>query len=69
MVFPTMVGQRELDAVRRRTAKPVMIVDNLSVTRQFDALQRALASGVLRSDTRALEDFLGYKDASGRSQR
>jgi 2-methylisocitrate lyase-like PEP mutase family enzyme len=84
MVFPTMVGQRELDEVRRRIARPVMIIDNpeeqhagaaivlyyaFSVTRQFDALRRALASGVLTSDTRALEDFLGYKDDPGRSHR
>ena len=84
MVFPTMVGQRELDEVRRWIARPVMMIDNpeqqhtgaaivlyyaFSVTRQFDALQHALASGVLASDTRPLEDFLGYKDAPGRSHR
>ena len=84
MVFPTMVGQRELDAVRRRVAKPIMVVDNpgeqhegaaivlyyaFSITRQFAALQQALASRELSSDTRALEDFLGYKDAPGRSNR
>src|SRR5688572_3184069 len=28
MVFPTMVGQRELDEVRRRIARPVMMIDN-----------------------------------------
>ena len=84
MVFPTMAGQRELDEVRRRIARPVMIVDNpeeqhagaaivlyyaFSVTRQFDALQRALSSGVLRSDTQPLEAFLGYKASPGRSSR
>jgi 2-methylisocitrate lyase-like PEP mutase family enzyme len=76
MVFPTLVGPAELAAVRRRVAKPVMIVDMpgrtlaehagaaivlyyaFSITRQFDALQRALASGNLASDTRGLEDFL-----------
>jgi methylisocitrate lyase len=76
MVFPTLVGQAELNEVRRRVARPVMIVDNaeerhegaaivlyyaFSITRQFAALQRALADGKLTSDTRPLEDFLGYK--------
>lgn len=75
MVFPTMVGQAELDEVRRRIAKPIMIVNNaeerhegaaivlyyaFSITRQFEALSRALADGKLASDTRALEDFLRY---------
>jgi 2-methylisocitrate lyase-like PEP mutase family enzyme len=83
MVFPTMVGGAELAEVRRRIAKPVMIVDNpgeqhegaaivlyyaFSITRQFGALQRALADGKLASDTQPLEDFLGYKDATGRSE-
>jgi methylisocitrate lyase len=83
MVFPTMVGGAELAEVRRRIARPVMIVDNpgeqhagaaivlyyaFSITRQFAALQRALADGKLASDTQPLEDFLGYKDAGGRSQ-
>jgi len=84
MVFPTLVGGRELAAVRRRVAKPVMIVDHpgkqhegaaivlyyaFSITRQFAALQRALADGKLASDTQPLEDFLGYKDAQGRNQQ
>jgi methylisocitrate lyase len=83
MVFPTMVGQRELDAVRRRIARPIMVVDNpgerhdgaaivlyyaFSITRQFAALERALADGNLASDTRPLEDFLGYKDGPGRGK-
>jgi 2-methylisocitrate lyase-like PEP mutase family enzyme len=83
MVFPTMVGQRELDAVRRRIARPIMVVDNpgerhegaaivlyyaFSITRQFAALERALADGNLASDTRTLEDFLGYKDGPGRGK-
>jgi 2-methylisocitrate lyase-like PEP mutase family enzyme len=83
MVFPTMVGGAELAEVHRRFAKPVMIVDNpgeqhegaaivlyyaFSITRQFGALQRALADGKLASDTQPLEDFLGYKDATGRSE-
>jgi len=86
MVFPTLVGPAELAEVRRRIAKPIMIVDMpgrrlaehagaaivlyyaFSITRQFDALQRALADGRLSSDTAALEDFLGYKDAPGRKQ-
>jgi 2-methylisocitrate lyase-like PEP mutase family enzyme len=83
LVFPTLVGGRELAEVRRRVAKPLMIVDNpgeqhdgaavvlyyaFSITRQFAALQRALAEGKLASDTQPLEDFLGYKDATGRSK-
>ena len=83
LVFPTLVGGRELAEVRRRVAKPLMIVDNpgeqhdgaavvlyyaFSITRQFAALQRALADGKLASDTQPLEDFLGYKDATGRSK-
>jgi 2-methylisocitrate lyase-like PEP mutase family enzyme len=83
MVFPTLVGGRELAEVRRRIAKPLMIVDNageqhegaaivlyyaFSITRQFAALQRALADGKLASDTQPLEDFLGYKDVNGRNQ-
>jgi methylisocitrate lyase len=81
MVFPTLVGGPELAEVRRRVAKPLMIVDNpgghhegaaivlyyaFSITRQFAALQRALAEGRLASDAQPLEDFLGYKDAQGR---
>ena len=77
MVFPTMVGGRELAEVRRRVARPLMIVDNpgerhegaavvlyyaFSITRQFAALQRALAEGRLASDTQPLEDFLGFKN-------
>jgi len=82
MVFPTLVGGRELAEVRRRVAKPLMIVDNpgeqhegaavvlyyaFSIASQFAALQRALADGRLASDTRPLEDFLGYKDIGGRN--
>jgi methylisocitrate lyase len=82
MVFPTLVGRAELAEVRRRVAKPLMVVDSaeqqhegaaivlyyaFSITRQFAALQRALADGKLASDTQPLEDFLGYKDAEGRS--
>ena len=74
MVFPTMVGPRELAEVRRRIERPIMIVNNaeakhagaaivlyyaFSITRQFEALRRALADGTLASDTRPLEDFLG----------
>ncbi|HEX6157750.1 MAG TPA: hypothetical protein VFZ54_17115, partial [Burkholderiales bacterium] len=83
LVFPTLVGGRELAEVRRRIAKPLMIVDNpgeqhegaavvlyyaFSITRQFAALQRALAEGGLASDARPLEDFLGYKDIQGRNR-
>jgi methylisocitrate lyase len=82
MVFPTLVGPAELAAVRRRIDKPVMVVDapgNLdgaaivlyyafSITRQFAALQRALAAGDLSSDPQPLEDFLGYKDIPGRNR-
>ncbi len=75
MVFPTLVGAAELAEVRRRVAKPVMIVDipgeqhegaavvlyyAFSITRQFAALHRALAAGELASETRPLEEFLGY---------
>lgn len=84
MVFPTLVGPAELAEVRRRIARPVMIVDMpgrtlaehagaavvlyyaFSITRQFAALQQALASRELASDTAPLEDFLGYKDGQGR---
>ena len=83
MLFPTMVGQRELVEVRRRIAKPLMVVNNpeeqhagaavvlyyaFSVTRSFVALRSALESGDLASDTLPLEDFLGYKDDPGRSR-
>jgi 2-methylisocitrate lyase-like PEP mutase family enzyme len=73
MVFPTLVGPTELAEVRRRVAKPLMIVNNaedqhegaaivlyyaFSVATQFNALQRALASGNLTADTGPLEAFL-----------
>ena len=82
LVFPTMVGPAELAEVRRRVGKPLMIVNNpeerlegaaivlyyaFSIVHQFEALRRALASGSLATDTQPLEDFLGYKDAPGRS--
>ena len=81
MVFPTLVGPAEIAAVRRRIAKPLMIVNHpeeqhggaavvlyyaFSIATQFAALQRALAGGRLARDTQPLEDFLGYKDAPGR---
>jgi methylisocitrate lyase len=81
MVFPTLVNGAELAEVRRRVAKPLMIVDNpgghhegaaivlyyaFSIACQFAALQRALAEGHLASDTRPLEAFLGYKGVQGR---
>lgn len=83
MVFPTMVGPGDLAEVRRRVARPLMIVNNpeeqhegaaivlyyaFSITRQFAALQQALRSGELASDTAPLEDFLGYKDGPGRDR-
>ena len=86
MVFPTYAGPAELAEVRRRIAKPAMIIDMpgrtlaehagaavvlyyaFSITRQFSALRQALVAGDLASDTQPLEDFLGYKDAPGRSQ-
>lgn len=83
MVFPTLVGQAELAEVRKRVAKPVMIVNNaeekhegaaivlyyaFSVATQFNALRRALADGKLSADTQPLEDFLGYKGAKGREK-
>jgi 2-methylisocitrate lyase-like PEP mutase family enzyme len=84
MVFPTLAGPREIAEVRRRIARPVMVVNNpeekhagaaivlyyaFSVAAQFAALQKALADGRLAADTRPLEDFLGYKDAPGRSRQ
>jgi 2-methylisocitrate lyase-like PEP mutase family enzyme len=83
MVFPTMVGPRELAAVRRRISKPLVVVNNaeddhagaaivlyyaFSVATQVNALKRALADGKLSADTQPLEDFLGYKDATGRKR-
>lgn len=84
MVFPTLfLTPSQLGEVRRRVGKPVMIVNNpreehagaaivlyyaFSVATQFNALERALADGKLAADTQPLEDFLGYKDASGRKQ-
>jgi methylisocitrate lyase len=77
MVFPTLVGQAELAEVRKRIAKPVMIVNNaeekhegaaivlyyaFAVAVQFNAVQRALAGGKLAVETQPLEDFLGYKE-------
>jgi 2-methylisocitrate lyase-like PEP mutase family enzyme len=52
MVFPTMVGPAELAEVRRRLAQPIMIVNNPEE----------------QHEGAALEDFLGYKDARGRSR-
>ena len=40
-----------------------------SAATQFAALQKALADGRLAIDARPLEDFLGYKDAPGRSRQ
>ena len=86
MVFPTMVGARELAEVRKQISRPITVVDMpgkslaehagaaivlyyaFSVATQFNALQRALADGKLAADTQPLEDFLGYKDASGRKR-
>ena len=84
MVFPTLfLTPSQLGEVRRRVGKPVMIVNNprdehagaaivlyyaFSVATQFNALERALADGKLAADTQPLEDFLGYKDASGRKR-
>ena len=83
MVFPTLVGPAELAEVRKRIAKPVMIVNNaeekhegaaivlyyaFAVAAQFNAVQRALAVGKLAGDTQPLEDFLGYKGAKGREK-
>lgn len=75
MVFPTLVGPRELAEVRRRIARPVMVVNNpedrhegaavvlyyaFSVAHQFAAVKAALEARALAADTRALETFL-YK--------
>jgi methylisocitrate lyase len=84
MVFPTMVGPRELAQVCQRISKPLMVVNNalnqhpgaaivlyyaFSVATQFNALERALADMKLAADTRPLEDFLGYKGASASGRR
>ena len=84
MVFPTMVGPRELAEVRRKISKPLMVVNNaenkhpgaaivlyyaFSVAAQFNALKRALADRKLAAETRPLEDFLGYKGSSASGRR
>jgi len=82
MVFPTLAGPAELAEVRRRIAKPVMVVNTsedlpgasivlyyaFSVAVQFSALKKALVERKLASDTAPLEDFLGYKDIPGRGE-
>ena len=75
MVFPTLAGPAEIAEVRRRVAKPIMVVNNaedrhdgaaivlyyaFSIAHQFAAVKRALAEGKLAGDTQPLEDFLGY---------
>jgi hypothetical protein len=52
----------------RHEGAAVVLYYAFSITRQFAAMQRALADGKLASDPKPLEDFLGYKDAQGRSQ-
>ena len=47
----------------------VVLYYAFAITRQFAALQRDLAAGRLASDTQPLEDFLGYKDATGRDKK
>jgi 2-methylisocitrate lyase-like PEP mutase family enzyme len=84
LVFPTMVGPRELAEVRRRISKPLMVVNNaenrhtgaaivlyyaFSVATQFNALERALADKKLAASTQPLEDFLGYKGGSASGRR
>ena len=81
MVFPTLAGPAEIAEVRRRIAKPIMVVNNtedrhegaaivlyyaFSIAHQFAAVQRALAEGKLAGDTKPLEDFLYNSNASGR---
>lgn len=73
MVFPTLAGPAEIAEVRRRVAKPLMVVNNaedrhngaaivlyyaFSIVHQFAAVKRALAEGNLAGDTKPLEDFL-----------
>ena len=75
MVFPTLAGPAEIAEVRRRVAKPIMVVNNaedrhegaaivlyyaFSIAHQFAALKRALIERRLAGDTKPLEDFLGY---------
>lgn len=76
MVFPTLAGPAEIAEVRRRIARPLMVVNNaegqhegaaivlyyaFSVAVQFNALQRALVDGRLAADTAPLETFLYRK--------
>ena len=79
MVFPTLAGPAEIAEVRRRIAKPLMVVNNaedrhegaaivlyyaFSIAHQFAALKRALAEGKLAGDTQPLEDFLNSGSGS-----
>jgi 2-methylisocitrate lyase-like PEP mutase family enzyme len=83
MVFPTLAGPAEIAEVRRRVAKPIMVVNNaedrhegaaivlyyaFSIAHQFAAVKRALADGKLAGETQPLEEFLGYKEGRGRER-
>jgi 2-methylisocitrate lyase-like PEP mutase family enzyme len=65
---PVMIVDMPGRTLAEHAGAAVVLYYAFSVTRQFDALQRALAAGELGSDNAPLEDFLGYKDAPGRSR-
>ena len=65
---PVMIVDMPGRTLAEHAGAAVVLYYAFSVTRQFAALKQALASGELASDTGALEDFLGYKDAPGRSR-
>jgi 2-methylisocitrate lyase-like PEP mutase family enzyme len=65
---PVMIVDMPGRTLAEHAGAAVVLYYAYSVTRQFDALQRALAAGELGSDNAPLEDFLGYKDAPGRSR-
>jgi 2-methylisocitrate lyase-like PEP mutase family enzyme len=63
---PVMIVDMPGRTLAEHAGAAVVLYYAFSATRQFDALQRALAAGELGSDNAPLEDFLGYKDAPGR---
>ena len=56
------------NAEDRHEGAAIVLYYAFSIAHQYAALSRALADGKLAADTQPLEDFLGYKDASGRKQ-
>lgn len=65
---PVMIVDMPGCTLEEHAGAAIVLYYAFSVTRQFAALKDALASGDLASDTRPLEDFLGYKDTPGRSR-